>query len=268
MNFIDRVQCSERLNFNPYTPWPDALPSVSWNGDLITGFESSAPVVEIYTPRQPFEKAFAQCHPKLSLVELSRFYRCIQDSPDLDINWPELFEHYQLRWCSNLKKIVEKVSSLPEPFLTWAHNKELHAKDLNILNSMSDLSPLTPTLLHLAELNASKSLGSKILEAAGELLLMNINFSDSFQQVSADLWLKQLLILRHPNTSQRDQKRTDFIKSLPWPKGVETRGLRQGDQYLLEIKLRVSNALELNKKSESLELIAQKIQNTESALWK
>ena len=180
MRFINIKSCKIGLDFKPQSPWPEALPPISWNHWLIAGFHSPmTEALQITTPS--FHGALHSCYSFLSLPELARLYKLIQlhqtVEPNkqvqtkqaqtrqiqakqtqtkeallyeqaLEINWGALFKEYHLKDSENLRLTLSPLAQTPMPFQDWCSQKQIAPRDLAILRSFKDPTQIKALFLN------------------------------------------------------------------------------------------------------------------------
>lgn len=152
-------------------------------------------------------------------------------------------------------------------FFKWAEEKQLSEKKLRILKQLSEKESL-PLLSWIAKNRPSHSQGAEILELSGELLMMDQLPLDIFPNSKEPAaLLKKLKRLRYPLSFAKDESRSEYLKTLPWSKGLKGKWIRLNDKSGLNIHLTAFSLKELSEKIKALETLYKQLKK-EGALWK
>jgi hypothetical protein len=260
----DLLHRANSLDFEPLRPWPRALPTISYDGYLLTDFrplstEPAKPLFEVHSTEVSFGDAFVSCYPVLSLPELARLYKGLEPSPFFG-SFAAIAERCcGLKSNETLISVLEKLVQTPRPFQAWVSQRGLAPRDLAILNSLGlmDLLALAEDIfLTIARLELTRSQGAQALEKALELFLLKTPLSEILEPaVSADAWLKALEKARKPQAWKRQGQAQAKMETLPWPAYIQARWLRQGDEGQVEVKFQFSSNSDFKRKIEGLEIV-------------
>ena len=267
MKFVKIVHCQRDLDFTPETPWPQALPPISWKNWLLSGFNSEMDKA-LQLTESHFHRAFQSCYRHLSLPELARFYLKARRCSTITINWTEFLKSYSFRDCENTRLILEPLAQTPMEFQRWCFQKQLAPKDLAILRSLQSVQPITSLFSCIARLNPSKSLGIQILCLACELYLMGYRTETLVKEsTSSQHWYEFLKSHRYPNAVLQDQSLALKLKKLPWPSGSHVRGVRFGDLSGFEVRFQVHSQRDFRKYLQGLQHTCECIETEPDSLW-
>ena len=152
-------------------------------------------------------------------------------------------------------------------FNKWSEEKKLSFKELSILNLLSE-NQAGPLLDWIASYRPSHSQGAEILELSGELLMMKCLPIDIFQTYREPKGLlKRLRQLRYPLTLGEDERKSQYIKTLPWPKKLKSQWIRKNDKSGLNISFTSFSLKDFYENIKSLERLYTQIKKEET-LWK
>ena len=196
-------------------------------------------------------------------------------------------------------KLPEILSRFPA-FKAWAEEKRLAPGELDILAEFPDScfagpdlpeeaggcskespekavkagrraapeKPPAPLLEWIARHRPSHSQGAQILETGGELLLMGRSLAPLLQkETSSKSLLAGLRSLRFPLAAAKARQREEILKSLPWPRAMKARQLREGDQAGLEIAFQSFSLKDFSGKIKSLERICEQLKSQPDDFW-
>jgi hypothetical protein len=253
-------QCSKALNFGPRVAWPGRLPAFSWRGFLLSGFDREEGHVIELDSSELLEVIWHDIYPKLSLVELARFYDCALRA-DLPIEWPTFFHAYGIRFSEDTKLVMRKVVYMPERVQLWCVQKDVSARDLAPLRALNDWDQIAPWWQKLVVYEPSRAEGVRALEHLVDLHLMGVALDAVLEGVSnfAEA-VKRLRVKRFPLTEEADQQAEKLVRELPWPKKLEARYVRQGDKAGYEVKLFVRSTPDLQKQIEGLRAVESELE--------
>lgn len=257
MDFLQLSECQKDWNFSPQSPWPEALPAYSWQGQVLAGFKHPTSSKTVVLSATKLSEALKACYPSLSLSELARLaLRLKKSCTETDL--AEIFQIYGQRYHSGLFDICEKIATSPMSFQNWAAERKLSPKDLSPLK-LIEPATLTPFLEALATKKASSSTGKKIIEWGIEVFLIEESLEAilSPSEQSAEDWLTVLKSRRYPKSTERDQSQTNKLHNLRWPKGIRGSWQRSGDQTHLNISLNISSTQDFEDKLQQLQKISQ-----------
>ena len=152
-------------------------------------------------------------------------------------------------------------------FCKWLEEKKLSSSELSILKQLSEEQAL-PLLDWIGAHSPSHSQGVEILELSGELLLMDKLPRAVFQALQEPkALLKKLRGLRYPLTLGEDEKKFQYIKTLPWSKQLKGQWIRKNDKSGLHITFTVFSLKDFHGKIKSLETLYNQLKK-EGVLWK
>jgi hypothetical protein len=260
MKITSVAQCSKALDFKPRSPWPERLPAFSWRGHLLSGFDRSEGHVIELSSEESLEKIWPDIYPKLTLMELARFYASVK-AVDLPMEWSTFFFSYGLRFSGDFEILLQRLVTLPEAIQNWCVLKDLSTRDFSPLKAMEDWSSVLPWLQKMVTFEPSRSEGVRALEWMVDLTLMKRSLEKILSDVSnfSD-WVKALRAARFPVMDEKDQQAERLVKELPWPKKLEARYIRSGDKAGFEVKLFVRNTPELHKQIEGLQAVESELE--------
>ena len=152
-------------------------------------------------------------------------------------------------------------------FFKWAEEKKLSEKEIRILKQLSEKESL-PLLSWIAEYRPSYSQGVEILELSGELLLMGQLPLDIFQNSKEPATLLQKLKkLRYPLSVGKEEERSEYLKKLPWPRGLKGKWIRWNDKSGLHIHFQAFSFRELSEKIKAMETLYKQLKKSRK-FWK
>ena len=151
-------------------------------------------------------------------------------------------------------------------FYKWVQKKKLTSRDLSILTEIKKESQIK-SLLSLIELyNPTYSEGLQILEWGGEILLMEKSIKSLASRKKTFELIEDLKKLRHPETSLRDEQKSQTINSLNWPSSFRAQWMRKGDRGGVSIRFEIFSLKDLKQRIQHLESVYKKLEKTK--LWK
>jgi hypothetical protein len=269
MDLIDITQCKKDFDFKPLTIQKDSLPSIAWNGYLLTGFHRTHGTV--LNLLMPLPQLLRDCYPNLSFVELVRFLDRLYENELLFSEFKvDILAAYHYKDHPELDDMLGLVISLPFNIQNYLAEKALALKELYPLRLAVRHKPesarefISKTLGVLVEKRATRAQIAKAITLATELFLMGKEpFLDGARTV--EIWLRYLEQTRFPNAKSYDMKQEEKLKKLPWPSHVQARWIRDGDSTGIEVKFNIHNPTELEKLIEGLENLSPHL---EDDLWK
>ena len=163
-------------------------------------------------------------------------------------------------------KINDILKQFPD-FEQWVKDKKLDFASLSLLTEFSDIQTIQTLLAWISRNRPSHSQGIQILELAGELLLMGSPLDALFEttQTTEDL-LKNLKKRRYPLSSKKEEDKAHIIQSLPWPKQMKGRWIRQNDKTGLEVQFRCFSMKDFKQKIQNLQHVISEIEEKNN-LW-
>lgn len=202
---------------------------------------------------------FVSLYPNLTLPELAR----IKAQPwQHFFEFNSLLEKYHYRTSANLLRLLDLLAQLPSELQDYLSEKKYAPKELSII-ALVPFELAEKTLAFIKMQNFSKSQGAQALEWLLEIQMQAANDSlaglSEYQAATADLSLEKIHRSRYPLTQIRDeQKEKDLRQKLEraWPQSLQAQFLRKGDRSGFELKLFVSNPVELKKYILNLEKVA------------
>ncbi len=260
MKITHVAQCSKVLDFGPRTPWPERLPAFGWRGLLLTGFDrENGHVIELDS-EELLEKIWPDIYPKLSLMELARFYRCVEKA-GLALEWPTFFFAYGMRFSDDFTALLQRIVTLPADVQRWCVQKDLSVRDLAAFKALADWAPILPWWQKMVTFEPSRTEGVRAIEWMVELFLMKGDLAPILADVTNfSEMVKQMRAQRFPVMDAKDQLAERLVKELPWPKKLEARYVRNGDKAGFEVKLFVRNTPELQKQIEGLQAVESELE--------
>lgn len=162
---------------------------------------------------------------------------------------------------------LEQIKNHYPLFYKWVEEKKLSEKEISILKQLSEKESLS-ILNWIADHRPSHSQGVEILELSGELFLMDQLPEDIFQNFREPATLlKRLRNLRYPLSFGKDEKRSEYLKTLPWSKGLKGQWIRWNDKSGLNVHLTAFSLKDLSEKIKNLETLYKRLKK-EGMLWK
>lgn len=255
-------QCDKALDFQPRSSWPDALPAISWKGQLLCGFSrSGGAAVDLFELNgSNFVDALKACQPELGLAEWARLsHRLSALWPDLYMDFREvMFSLYGLKWSDRLDQMLRVLQSTPLTFQNWVDEKKFGLRDLVPLLALPNVREFEPFLSAISGVMLSKFEGARALEFGVELFLMDRPLNDLLPTSdNGGLWLRRLEQWRKPISTSRDDEQRREVSQWPWPSQVQAQWSRVGDEAGLEIKIRTTSPDDLEKKLQKLSVIPE-----------
>lgn len=239
---------------------PQRRQPVAWAiGDqLISGFEMPQETQAFSISSQDKQANvdfFFEFNPELSLVQLCFLLKSDEFSKLFDPSY--FFSRWNKGQKENLIPVVPVILALPSGLLQWLHEKDVRPFDLAPFRAVT-----AETMNFIAEsflqTRSSKSEGVQILEYAVDLFLMKTSTEkilSCFSHSAAET-LKQLKMLRHPQTAQRDQVAQEKL-NIHWPSNVQARYQRRGDKTGFDLQMFVANSSDLKKTITHLEKVIE-----------
>ncbi len=236
------------------------MPAYAWNDELLTGFDLPADhqVIDLSSSGPSLEKIMAAVYPQLSLAELARLHQLKFLTPE---QFDSLLELNSLRPSETLLELFFKLSQTPLEFQNWTSERKLGAKELYILKSLDSLSEISPLLMTVVGLKASRQIGVQILENAAELFLLNGELPLPQDGENLETWSQRLFQLRHPLQAEKILAREKNILSLAWPKFLKVRVVEHQASLVNEVKLQFRSSGELLRNIEALKKIHHEIKS-------
>lgn len=230
--------------------WSTHLPKMVWKGfDLTPKNESHA---HLDLSELLMGQALESIHTELeylNFLKLCSFIECLCLPID-EIQSLESQFHY--RWNDEAKELFGLWLKLPTGFQLWTTEKKLKFSDLRPL-MRADLEAVIPFLEKLSRTQASKSIGTEILERLCDLPQSDFkNLQSLLEQTDVANWLETLKKLTFPITFEKDLQRIQKVKSWPWPSRMKGEWKRQGDQAGLSIEIYSTNPNDFEKKIKDL----------------
>ncbi|MCC6278407.1 MAG: hypothetical protein IT289_10885 [Oligoflexia bacterium] len=216
------------LNFHPRRPWPKPLPIVVGRNDLVVaGFDR---------PRDQVAVSILQ----------------IDEEPMALLN--QLYDTNELAPLERLRFM--KLSGAPielnlEPwsleFQNYLDNRNLGLRVLQPLDHLIDWKESLENTLMKLRLSASQCREAIDILADLKFLGRDRTSWQDLNTENPESWIRSLRQLRFPKTANQDQQRQQKLDSLPWPRGVQAKWDRQGDQGVLVLQSRIGGPDELKK---------------------
>lgn len=276
MQLQKMAQCAIDLDFEPLHPFCANLPPMVWRGQRLTHFESplgpeglnldsSQWGLDLSGTGKEFGVVLMDLYPRLGLGETVRLRVQLKK-----LNWQKELQSLNVvlaKGFADWTRVLDKLELAPEEFLRWLDQKQVRARELQILLE-ADLSKLSVALRAVTEVQCSHGTGVKLIELMAELSLMNreIPMPDSTSS-GGDDWFQKMWKARHPLTTSRDERRRQIVQSLAWPAHVQADWIRAGDEGRLEIRFSAASGLEWQKRLSALAQLLEPVQNTVE-LWK
>lgn len=154
-------------------------------------------------------------------------------------------------------------------FHQWVKDKKLNSKELSILTEFESLTKIHPLIEWIERHKVTHSEGVQILEWAGELLLMKKPLIPLFlKQHKASLLIQELKKLRHPESSFRDERKSQIVSDLNWSSSIKAKWDRQNDKGALSIHFHTFSLKDFKQKIQKLNSIYKQLEEKTEKLWK
>jgi hypothetical protein len=149
-------------------------------------------------------------------------------------------------------------------FGVWVTEKKVKESDLvftRALKNPAHLDLFQKAADHVVGFTPSFSDGLQALELVTDLILMGHD-EEIFATLSGfESYRSHLKKLRYPQASQRDQDLKNKLETLPWPYGSKVKFERRGDRAGIELKLFITNDVDLTKIMASLERVQKELRS-------
>ena len=257
-----------KWNFHPKNDLSPNLPPYSWQGNIIAGFSSKKPPVELGD--LSLTEALLSIYEKLPLVDIARFHQTLKSSNELQlIDWEVLCQSSHLSWNQNLEKTLDKITRTPVDFQDWSREKGLGIKDWAIFLSVDEPQVLSIFLTQVSKKNPSYQIGKQILEWSIETFLMGTSIDDILPQDSfnATDWHKKIKELRFPQTHKKDHESEKLLKKLPRPPHIKMNWRRQGDLAGIHTEFFSPSTSHFSQFIERLDQFQKHVIENEETLW-
>lgn len=146
MDLVELTQCSKILDFQPLRQriegqFSTALPAISWNNYLLTGFDKCQGLA--INQNIPLSELMRDCYPKLSLPEVARFLMKLSlvDERLWENDLDRLLMIYHLQAHQELIEICEIILELPLDLQNWISEKSLKPGDLYPIRQIKKRKP-------------------------------------------------------------------------------------------------------------------------------
>lgn len=265
MNSVLISQCSKSLSFSPLTPYSPLLPAYAIRHDgqlyLTCGFERESG--EAIVLQGSVSEIFKSLYPTLSVSEMARLFAVLApvfgDSAAI-----EIVPQYGHRITPETGPVLKMISALPLNFQNWMSIKSVGLREISFL-SLIQAGELLPLLEAVSRSSCTKAQGVQLIETWCELRAMGRLPEKEIDLTKPESALKELLELRNPQTSKRDNDRGIQVKQLPWPAHTQAKWVRQGDQAGIEVKFQLHSVHDLDKQIQGLQHLRQ---NMADELWR
>ena len=246
MDFRPLSQCRSDLDFKPLRLWPSHLPVFSWESQRLCGFERPdvGAAVEL---DGPIEDILFQIHPKLSFVEVSSLFNCLQRA-QMSFCSEKLFRNWGFAFGDSVQKSVLSTLSWPDEFLQFAKEKSLSQRDLEPIQLISDMNI---ELIQLSKTRASKSEAVQLIELIADLKMLG-RLTELNWELEARVLIEELRFARYPKRTAKMIEARKKAKSLSWPRGMKWSWKTISDQNTLEMQLTAHSLQELGKLTRQL----------------
>lgn len=265
MNLLDITQCKMDLDFEPLNVQSDAMPSIAWNGFLLTGFGRTKGVA--LNLEGPLPQIIKDCYPNLSFVEISRLIERLEevfeDSSDLK---EEVLGRYNLMSHPEMDDLMGLVLSMTKELQDWMGLLKLTPKDLYPLRAVFRARPahwsdfMLRFLRTLKYKRATVTQAAKLIDLASQLLLVGREFK-VIEAENLDSLTLRLEQLKSPAFFDLQEK----VKKIPWPSQVQARWVQDGDSSGIEVRINVKNQDEYDSFLERLEHLSPQLKDK---IWK
>lgn len=255
-------QCTKNYQFRSLESWPEHLPAIAWESDLICGFDRSegSQVLSISSSESTLLQVFQSVYKELTFSEFAQLSKSLGEQA------VHFAQAYRIAWNSQNQQLVQSFLKLSLTFQDWCTEKKVAANELAILSSFKEFDAFQKVCDFLVSNQCGKQTGIQILEIAGELILMETSIEDLLSShLTPEAFLLSLKKRRFPNSSEKDEEQNQWIQSLGWPSSSQSKWVRRGDKAGVEVKLFFSSPLELHKNIIQLQRIEEKW-NTQSKL--
>ncbi|MEK6773635.1 MAG: hypothetical protein AABY64_06825 [Bdellovibrionota bacterium] len=250
----------------PEFPSPTRAPGKSiqvplaWSiGDqLISGFTLSKGAQALSIPLSDTKSNvdyFYEVNPKLSVPQVCFLINSPVFSTLFDTDY--FFSCWGKGQKENLSALATSLITFPMELLCWIHEKDVGVQDLAPLKAIS-FEQIHHFIESFLKTRPSKTEGVQILELVVDLTLLGTSQEEilSAMDGGAHIALKNLKVLRYPNTMDRDQDLKGKLL-LSWPSNIQTKFQRRGDRAGFDLQLFVSSSTELKKTVNHLEKVVE-----------
>lgn len=257
MSLKENLETYKSLPVELDSKWSLNLPKVIWKGFDLTPKNNSSSILEL--SELLLSEALQAIYTELEYVSFLRLCAFLEkdlEGPTQEIQSLESRFHY--RWNEESQALLARWIGLPNDFQTWTIEKKLKFNDLRPL-LRADLNEIKPFLGKLSQTQASKSIGTEILECLCDLDGTTLEATAQLlEKNDSSLWLRTLKELSHPTASAKDSQRREKVRAWPWPTRMKGEWKRQGDQAGLAVEIYATNPADFAKKIESLNELCQR----------
>ncbi len=238
------------LDFTPSQLWPDTVPALALNQQLLCGFHLKAnhPVFEHpLTNHESTLRLFKSVYPQLTLPELARLSQAPAFNEYFDI--ASVMSAYQYKFTPELQDTLKLLADAPFDFQNFVALKKIGPQELTPLIGLKG-STRTFVIEEILRAQESKQDSVKRLELISDLLQMNHP-----EESLKNLKLVELTQKRFPVTSARDQSLSEAPFS--WSSKIRSEFKRRGDKAGFEVQFFAGTPAELTKLAQNLTQVAQ-----------
>jgi hypothetical protein len=243
-------------DFSPRRNWPRSLPVIAARvnaSDLavVAGFDRrhaegspSVGEIDVLVVEDDPVTALKQLWPshELGACELQRFHfvlGCVLEAPlpaPFVLEWPIEIQNF-----FDSKQVSLKALKPLQYLSDWK---------TEIVKAFLELAPTSSQIREIADLLCDLKLGGRpwVDCAPGEM-----SHVSNTQRFDSSAWITKLKRSRFPRTLKTDDDAANLVKAVSWPRGVQARWERQGDQAGIVIQTKVNNPVEWKRFKENLE---------------
>jgi hypothetical protein len=241
---------SSSLNFQSLSLWPDTVPAVALDGELLCGFHlnDAHPVFEHkHSSSDKSLNLMKSLYPNLSLPELAR----LTQLPEFQkyFNLDNFLKIYGYHPNPDLLEILKLLNQLAFNFQNFVSLKKVGPQELAPLLSLNP-EQQNWVIGEVLQNPESKQDTVKRIELLSDLIQMD-NSLISLQSLN----LNQLVQKRYPVTTSRDQSLES--RNFSWLSQIRSQFKRRGDKAGFEVHFFAGTPAELSKLATNLTRVAQ-----------
>ena len=238
------------LDFKPSQTWPDTVPAIALEQELLCGFQlnNDHPVFEhpFQNPEQAL-KLLKSVHPQLTWPELARLF--MQPAFKNFFEATDVFKAYGFFFSPDLEQILNLIVQTPAEFQEFVMAKKVGALELQPLVDLPKASQ--DFVVHeVLKAEESKQESVQRIELLSDLIQMGQNLAEL-----ENMKLQALIQKRYPVTASRDQSLQ--ASELPWLSQIKRQFKRRGDKAGFEVHFLAGTPAELNKLAQNLSRVAE-----------
>lgn len=217
-----------------------------WKDLPLTDSKPQAQKVDL-SDTYTLEKALAHFSKGLSFIERLEVLDKLQTLKK--VNFEDYFSALNMRFDKNLHgKVLEKMKSWPNGFLTWAKEKDLNPKDFRIFLN-EEGARLLKLLSIVVKLSPTKSRGLQILDLSLDLLATHKVTLEKLSEFTQDQKLLSFLNKKRFSKSlENDELLKEHFSKIELSKDSKLSVLREGDHNIIKLELKALSPEDLEKK--------------------